>query len=62
MEELGTRQERDNWCKQVEEQLGCSAEIREDGVPPGLLRLRKLENDVLNIVSLLSAVLLSTDR
>lgn len=61
MEELGTREARDDWCVQVEQQLGCSAEPREDYAPAGLLRVRKLENDILNVVSLLSTFLFSTD-
>jgi len=62
MEELGAREARDHWCMQVEQGLGCSTESREGGSPPGLLRLQKLENDILNVVSLLTAVLFSTDR
>lgn len=62
MEELGTHEARDNWCVQVEQQLGCSTERKEDDAPPGLLRVRKLENDILNVVSLVSAFLFSTDR
>ena len=54
MEELGTRKEREAWCMQVEQQLSCSTET-EDGVPPGLLRVWKLENDLLNVVCFLSA-------
>ena len=57
MKELGTREARDNWCAQVEQELGCSIEEREDGRPPGLLRVRKLENDILNVVSLQSVFL-----
>jgi hypothetical protein len=52
MEELGTRKARDEWCVQVEQQLGCSTQQREDNIPPGLLRVQKLENDILNVVSL----------
>jgi len=37
MKELGTREARDSWCASVEQDLGCSTEEREDGVPPGLL-------------------------
>lgn len=51
MEELGTREARDNWCVQVEQQLGCSMDHKDEDAPPGLLRVRKLENDILNVVS-----------
>jgi hypothetical protein len=62
MEELGTCEARDAWCLQVEQQLGCSTEHGEDDAPPGLLRVRKLENDILNLVSLRSTLLFATDR
>lgn len=61
MEELGTREGRDEWCLRVEQDLGCSTEERVDGVPPGLLRVRKLENDIMNVVSYLSVFLSITD-
>ena len=54
MEELSTSKARDNWCLEVEQKLGCPVEM-EIGVPPGLLRVRKLENDLLNMVGSLSA-------
>ena len=54
MEELGTREARDEWCVSVEQELGCSTEKREDRAPPGLLRVQKLENDIMNVVSLTS--------
>jgi len=54
MEELGMREARYNWCMLVEQELGCSTEEREDGVPPGLLQVQKLENDMMNVVSLSS--------
>src|SRR5258707_14370628 len=57
MEELGTREARDNWCLKVESELDCSTEEREDGVHPGLRRVRKLEHDILVAVSLRSAFL-----
>jgi len=57
MEELGTREARDNWCLKVESELDCSTEEREDGVHPGLRRVRKLENDILDAVSLRSVFL-----
>lgn len=60
MTALGTREAKDNWCMQVEQELGCSTEQREDGLPPGLVRVRKLENDILNVVSLQSVSLLGT--
>jgi hypothetical protein len=60
MEELGTRDARDAWCLKVEQDLSCSTE-EEDSIPPGLLRVRKLENDILNVVSLLFSFALSTD-
>jgi len=54
MKELGTREKKDAWCLQVEQELGCSTE-EEDGIPPGLLRVRKLEEDLLSVVSCLFA-------
>jgi hypothetical protein len=54
MEELGTSKERQLWCLEVEQKFGCSMEA-ENGVPPGLLRVCKLENDLLNLVGSLSA-------
>jgi hypothetical protein len=54
MEELGTSKERQLWCLEVEQKFGCSMEA-ENGVPPGLLRVHKLENDLLNLVGSLSA-------
>ena len=60
MEELGTREARDAWCWQVEQDIGFSEE-RGDGVPPGLLRVQKLENDIMNVVSCLSVFFSTTD-
>lgn len=60
MEELGTRKARDAWCVQVEQMLGCST-VGGD-VPPGLLRVRNLENDIMGVVSILSAFLFSTKQ
>ena len=57
MKELGTREARDKWCVQVEQEHGCSIEEREDGLHPGQLRVRKLENDILNVESLQSVFL-----
>ena len=51
MNELSTREARKAWCLQVEEELGSSMEPKEDRVPPGLRRVRKLENDILKVVS-----------
>ena len=62
MEELGMHKARDNWCMWVEQQLGCSTEHSLGDALPGLLRVCKLENEILNIVSLWSAFLFSTDR
>ena len=54
MEELGSSAASDRWCLEVEQQIGCSIEA-EHGIPPGLLRVRKLENDLYNLVGFLSA-------
>ena len=62
MEELGTHKARDDWCVRVEQQIGCSTEHSSDDAPPGLLKVRKLENELLKLVSLRSAFLFSTDR
>ena len=51
MKELSTHEARKAWCLQVEEELGSSVEPKEDRVPPGLHRVRKLENDILKVVS-----------
>ena len=61
MEELGTREKRDGWCLQAEQEVSCATEERSDGVPPGLLRVRKLESDIMNLVSHLSVFLSTTD-
>ena len=60
MEDLGTREARDDWCAQVEHQLGCSTDYKEDGLHPGLQRVRTLEKDILKVVSRQSAFLFST--
>ena len=61
MGELGTREARDRWCLQVEQDLGCSTEEKGDGIPPGLLRVRKLENDLLNVVGVPFFFFFTTD-
>ena len=55
MEELSTCEAKEAWCLQVEQDLGSFVELKKDGVPPGLLRVQKLENDILNVVSILSS-------
>ena len=62
MEELCTREARDNWCVQVEHQLSSSMGYKEDGHHPGLQRVRNLEKDILKVVSHQSPFLFSTDR
>ena len=53
MKELDSNKARDRWRLEVEQKLGCSIEA-EQGIPPGLLRVRKLENDLYNLVGFLS--------
>ena len=45
----------------MEQELGCSTKEKGDGIPPGLLRVQKLENDLLNVVSVLFFSLFTTD-
>ena len=52
IEELGTREARDAWCFRVEQDLGSSVGPNEGKVPPGLLRVRNLETEIMNVVGL----------
>ena len=54
MEQLKTREARTSWCVSVEQDLGCSTKEKEDGTHAGLHRVQRLENDILNLVSLCS--------
>jgi len=60
MEELGTREARDAWCLQVEQDVRSSEE-RDNGIPPGLLQVRRLEKDIMNVVSHLSVFFPTTN-